>query len=143
MSKTEASLWEDVRRLCLDPSRREYDVTEVSDALMRIMVEIGDDKLPDHLAAAVEEGIFTYDEGALLIGVAGYSTDDEGHRIQLVLEHWLETNADEMRIGMALDQDTVPFRSSKRRAEVLTAIALRFPKYADKCKYLIETYRNV
>jgi hypothetical protein len=141
--KEDMSFWKELRDLCLDPTAREYDVVRVSDALMRIIAVIGDEHLPDSVADAVDRGGFTADEGALLIGVAGYSTPDEGARIQSVLEQWLEANADETRIGMALAHGTVPFRVPSHRAEVLGAVASRFPRFADKCKYLVETYKNV
>jgi hypothetical protein len=134
------ALWGEVRALCLDTSTEEYDVTAVSDALVRVIERVGDDKLPDCVAAAVEEGIFTLDEGTLLIGVASYSTSDEGYRIQRVLERWLENGSDERRIAMALDHDTVPFRSRERRRVVLMAIAARFPQFASKCRYFVEQY---
>jgi len=142
MRNDDTSLWEEVRNLCLVPSMPEYEVTSVSDALVRVIAQIGDVKLPDRVATAVEHGIFTFEEGSLLIGVASYSTDDEGSRIQRVLEHWLETNTDENRVGLALDHDTVPFRSRERRVEILTAIASRFPKFAEKCHRLMNAYKS-
>ena len=142
-SEKDPNLWCEVRTLCLDTKAPRYDVAEVSDALMRIIEQIGDEQLPDSIASAVEQGTFTADEGALLIGVAGYSTPDEGFRIQRVLEQWLEANADETRIGMALDHGTVPFRVPNHRAEVLSAVAARFPKHAAKCHYFIESYKHV
>lgn len=140
MNETEVALWGNVRSMCLDPSAAEYDVTEVSDALLSIIARVGEDNLPDHIAAAVESAIFNFDEGSLLIGVASYSTRDEGSSIQRVLDHWLETGSDELRILLALEHDTVPFRSRGHRIEVLTALAQRFPKFAYKCKQLLKAY---
>lgn len=142
-SSKDVSFWKEVRALCLDPADGEYDVVRVSDAVARIVDQIGEDQLPDRVAGAVDLGMFTPDEGALLIGVASYSTDDEGSRIQLVLERWLEANADEIRVGMALAHGTVPFRVPSHRVDVLTAVARRFPRFADKCVYFIERYKTV
>ncbi|MGK3964012.1 hypothetical protein WMF38_07510 [Sorangium sp. So ce118] len=131
-------LWKYVRGSCIDPSSRSYDATALSDAVVRVIEQVGDDRLPDHVVTAVNDGLFTLDEGALLIGVASYSTDDEGSRILNALDEWLDEGMDETRIALALAQDTFPFRSRARRATVLAGIATRFPAFADRCRYLIE-----
>jgi hypothetical protein len=142
MDENEKALWKEVHSLCLDPSAPEYDVVLLSDALMRIFEQINDDDLPDRVAVAVKEGIFTLEEGSLLLGVASYSTNDDGARLRRVLEQWLETGADETRIALGLHHDTLPFRSRERRISVLTSIAARFPKFAERCRHLIEASRE-
>ncbi|MDI1479239.1 hypothetical protein [Polyangium sp. y55x31] len=142
MSKNESFHWQAVRNMCLDPSARDYDLTTLSDTLREIIDEIGSDEFPDCIANAVEKAIFSPDEGALLLGVATYSTDDEGACILRVLDHWLEIGTDELRVELALSQDTFPFRSRAQRVAVLTVIAKRFPKFADMCRYLIEASRD-
>ncbi|TKC94643.1 hypothetical protein [Polyangium fumosum] len=142
MSNTESFHWRNVRNMCLNPSARDYDVSALSDAVTQVIDGVGVDMLPDSIASAVEKGYFSFDEGVLLLGVASYSTDDEGARIQHVLEHWLEVGVDVIRVDLALSHDTFPFRSRAQRVAVLTRIAKRFPQFADKCRHLIETSRE-
>ncbi|XXY16206.1 hypothetical protein WME88_49015 [Sorangium sp. So ce216] len=131
------SLWDEIRSLCLEPSVRDYDVTALSDAIVRIVDNVGDEALPDHIVAAVNKGMFTLDEGSLIMSVATYSTDDEGSRILRVLARWLETGEDELRIALALAPDSFAFRSRVSRISALTAIKHRFLKFADRCNQLI------
>ncbi|MDI3290317.1 hypothetical protein [Polyangium sp. 15x6] len=139
MSDMNLPYWKEVRNSCLDPSARDYDVSALSDTLTEVIDQVGVDKLPDCIANAVEKAVFSFDEGALLLGVASYSTDDEGACIRRVLVHWLEVGVDEIRVALALfSQDTFPFRSRAQRVPILTRIAKRFPKFADRCRYLIE-----
>ena len=142
MNETEAMLWKHVRGRCLDPNARAYDLTALSDALGRLIAEVGNDELPDRIATLIGNGIFTPTEGSLLIDVASYSTDDEGSRIRRVLEQWLEAGANEARIALALSPGTIPFRSRARRVAVLTAIAQQFPQFANRCQHLIEASRD-
>ncbi|XXT18146.1 hypothetical protein WME94_48745 [Sorangium sp. So ce429] len=131
------SLWDEIRSLCLEPSVRDYDVTALSDAIVSIVDNVGDEALSDHIVAAVNKGMFTLDEGSLIMSVATYSTGDEGSRILRVLARWLETGEDELRIALALAPDSFAFRSRVSRISALTAIKDRFPKFADRCNQLI------
>ncbi|WP_437926237.1 hypothetical protein WMF37_45605 [Sorangium sp. So ce291] len=133
----DTSLWGEVRGLCLDPSVRDYDVTALSDAIVHIVDNVGDEALPDHIVAAVNNGMFTIDEGSLIMSVATYSTDDEGSRILGVLARWLETGVDELRIALALAPDSFAFRSRVSRIAALTTIKDRFHKFEDRCNQLI------
>jgi len=125
--------------MCLNPAQPEYDLTALSDQLMQIMADIGIAALPSQVAIAVQKGMFTVDEGALLLGIAAYSSDDDGATIRRELEHWLRDGTDEVRVGLAVMHDTFLFTSRVERATILTRIAQRFPQYADMCRELIES----
>lgn len=138
--RQDASQWDELRGLCLDPFASEYDVVKVSDALHRVVESVSYGGLPDAIAMAVEQGIFTVDEATLLLGVASYSAEDDGAQMRRILEGWLEDTGDESRVAMALGEGTVPFRSRAQRVAVLTSVAARFPKFAAKCNYFIDHF---
>jgi hypothetical protein len=123
--------------LPIDPHGEKTDVVGISDLLVELFTVLNSEDVGEVVASAVEEGIFTQEQGGEILGISVWSGETNGADLQPTVERWLEEPNSPIRVGLALAQGIFPFSSAEHMNEVLLRVSSRFPQYSAVCSEIV------
>ena len=113
----------------------------ISDCVEALFQEIGSEDVGEVIASAVSHGLLSQAQGNKVIEVSMWCGQTNGKELSDTIERWLEEGANPIKIELALAQDTFPFSTQTKMADVLTSIAKRYPQFASTINGMIERRR--
>lgn len=122
-----------------DPRSPRYDIVPASAAIDELFSLLKSEDISTTIEDALRSGSLTMEQGVATLQIAVWSGSENGASLMRSLERWLSEANDPLRVALALDQEAYPFISREEMSRALRRIALTYPQFADRCRYLIES----
>jgi hypothetical protein len=133
---------EEIGRLVAGHERVTVDLDGIPRSIDDLFEALQSEDIGEPVARAVEEGLLTQVQAGDLLNIALWSGESNGAELRPTIERWLEEASDPIRVGVALEHETYPFRTLEAMFAVLSRVSGLYPQYAARIGQLIEERRQ-